>query len=89
MRNRSAAIQELSQHKFLNRTAAATRPEMASDDSAGGGSILLRLLSCADCGEIMTLTHIMPDEPGYQRLTFRCETCHRSETVLVRTARES
>jgi hypothetical protein len=37
----------------------------------------------------MALTHIMPDEPGYQRLTFRCETCHRSETVLVRTARES
>jgi transposase-like protein len=63
---------------------------MASDDpAAGGGSILLRLLSCPDCGEIMALTRIMPDEPGYQRLTFRCETCHRSETVLVRTARES
>lgn len=61
---------------------------MASDDPAGG-SILLRLLSCPDCGEIMALTHITPGEPGYQRLTFRCEICHRSETVLVRTARDS
>ncbi len=61
---------------------------MASDDSAGGGSILLRLLSCPDCGEIMTLTHIMPDEPAISD-SLSAARRHRSETVLVRTARES
>ncbi|MEH2511992.1 transposase-like protein [Nitrobacteraceae bacterium AZCC 1564] len=60
---------------------------MPSDDhpAAPRGSILLNILSCPDCGATMTLTHIVPGDPGYQRLTFRCETCHRSETIVVKT----
>ncbi len=59
---------------------------MPDDDApaAPRGSILLNILSCPDCGATMTLTHIVPGDPDYQRLIFRCETCHRSETIIVK-----
>ncbi len=59
---------------------------MASDTPADPtGSILLNILTCPDCAATMTLTHIVPGDPGYHRLIFRCETCHRSEAIIVRT----
>jgi len=47
-------------------------------------SILFRILNCPDCGKTMTFTHISPGEPGYHRLTFRCDDCHHTETILVK-----
>jgi hypothetical protein len=54
------------------------------ENSDEQSSILLKLLNDPDCQKTMTLTHISPGEPGYHRLTFRCEDCHHDEVVAVK-----
>ena len=60
--------------------------DLSRDKTSGPSSTLLNLLTCVDCAETMTLTHITPGEVGFQRLNFRCDECHRTETVIVKAA---
>jgi hypothetical protein len=40
---------------------------------------------CPECRAFMRLTWIEPDEkPGYDKRTFECADCHRSDTVTVK-----
>jgi hypothetical protein len=61
---------------------------MTNDEKPAESSRLLNLLSCPICGIAMTLTQIRPGDPGYDRLTFRCDTCNSSDTIVVKTKRD-
>ncbi len=39
---------------------------------------------CPDCGAPMRLTEIVPEKSGYDRRTFECPKCKRSDTVVVK-----
>ena len=40
-------------------------------------------MPCSKCGAKLTLAHIEPDQPGYDRRTFECRGCGHSETKVI------
>ncbi len=43
----------------------------------------LQPMPCPKCGANLTLAHIEPDQPGYDRRTFECRKCGHSETKVI------
>jgi hypothetical protein len=39
---------------------------------------------CNNCGALMQLARIEPDEPEYERRYFECTDCGKSETLVVK-----
>jgi hypothetical protein len=39
---------------------------------------------CPNCGSLMWLIRIEPDEPNHDRRTFQCEECAHSHTEVVK-----
>jgi hypothetical protein len=39
---------------------------------------------CPDCGALMQLARIEPDEPQHEQRMFECVDCGRSETMVVK-----
>ncbi len=43
----------------------------------------LQPMPCPKCGANLTLAHIEPDQPGYDRRAFECRECGHSETKVI------
>jgi hypothetical protein len=39
---------------------------------------------CSICGRTMMLARIEPEQPRYDRRTFECVACDRSETLVIK-----
>jgi len=39
--------------------------------------------TCSHCGWIMWLARVEPDKPGYDRRTFECVHCQRTQELVV------
>ncbi len=48
----------------------------------------LQPMPCPKCGANLTLAHIEPDQPGYDRRTFECRDIARDYERLAKRAEE-